>query len=517
MNLVQVIASYNLGHADNMRRIIGKKKIDEMPKLYDEFMYGHKYVIEKFENLLAKYDDMKKQFDDDGNEGIVIKSDYDGKDLFLRKQDIENTIKKNKKAMDAHEIIGAVPNGYDKKFAHNLFEQMAAFSGYAFNKSHSACYADETYQTAWLKVHYPVEFMTALLSVRGGDKDKTMENLKEAKRMGIRILPPDINKSNADFWPDAGAIRFGLFSIAGVGEKAVRALIAERDKNGDFADFEDFYKRCVVDFKKTEEQKSNPINRSVIRTLIEAGCFDTFEKNRYNLLNHYNFTLRKDKVWGGLEEDLKQSSQKSNHSFYFDPALFNEKRMLQMEHELIGIYVSGSPYEDLPFTSLQDMDISRGRRDKSEYDVGGRITKVRTIKTRRKEDMAFVEIETQLEPLEFTVFPDVFKACNQHLYKDNIIVVRGYREKSMYNGEEKDQFIGSKVLVRDAKKLKKEMGIKTTMPVAKVEAPTEELEVVAQSKPQPKADPVADLFDEDVKPKRKKKRSSKVDVGSYII
>lgn len=518
MGLVQVIAGYNLGHADNFRRVIGKKKIDEMPKLYDEFMYGHKYVIEKFENLLAKYDSMPKHTDKDGNEGVIIKSDYDGNDLFLRKQDIENTIKKNKKAMDSHEIVGAVTNNYKESFAKNLFSQMAAFAGYAFNKSHSACYADETYQTAWLKVHYPVEFMTALLSVRGGDKEKTMENLKEAKRMGIRILPPDINKSYADFSPDAGAIRFGIFSIAGVGEKAVRAIVRERDDNGDYKDFDDFYTRCVVNFVKTEEQKSNPINRGVIRTLIEAGCFDTFERNRYNLLNHYNFTLRKDKVWNGLEEDLLTSKEKANHSFAYDPAQFNEKRMLQMEHELIGIYVSGSPYEDLPFTPLLEMDISRGRRDKTEYDVGGRITKVRTIKTKRKDDMAFVEIETQLEPLEFTVFPDVFKSCSQHLYKDNIVVVRGYREKSYYNGEEKDQFIASKVLVRDAKKLKKQMGIKTTMPLAQVEAPKEELAVVEQSVPVKKADPVADLFDEEPTPKRKKKRKSgKVDVESYIV
>lgn len=519
MNLVQIVAGYNLGHADNFRRVIGKKKVDEMGKLYDEFMYGHKYVIKKFEDLLADYDNMPKFADDDGNEVVKIKSEFDGKDVLLRKTDIENTIKKNKKDMASHEIEGAVNRGYKKSFARNLFAQMAAFAGYAFNKSHSACYADETYQTAWLKKHYPVQFMTALLSVRGGDKDKTLENLKEAKKMGIKIKPPQINESVKEFTPEKDGVRFGLFSIAGVGEKAVDAVIRERDENGHYKSFDDFHNRTVKGFKKTPEQKTNPINRAVIRTLIEAGCFDDFEPNRYKLLNYYNFELRGDKTWVGTEEELSKNSAKSNHSFRYDEKLFNDKLMLEMEFKLIGIYVSGSPYEGLPFTSLADMELSRGRRDKTEYDVGGRITKSRVIKTKKGDPMAFVEIETQLEPIEFTVFPDTYEEYSHQLYKDNIIVVRGYKEKSFYRGEEKEQFIGTKVLVKEAKKLKKAMGIADKTPVQEEEEkPNDDLPIVSQST-ETKSDPVADLFDEDdtPKPRRKRKRSKDLELDKYIV
>jgi DNA polymerase III subunit alpha len=522
MHLVQIVAGYNLGHADTFRRVIGKKKIDEMPKLYDEFMYGHKYVIKKFKKLLDGYDKAKKHTDEDGYEGIMIKSDYDGKDLFLRKQDIENTIKDNEAAMASHEIVGAVPNGYKKDFAHNLFEQMAAFAGYAFNKSHSACYADETYQTAWLKSNYPVEFMTALLSVRGDKKDKTLENLKEAKRMGIKILPPHINQSIKEFYPEGDGIRFGMLSIDGVGEKAVEAVINERRENGDYKDFGDFIERTVNNFTRTDEQKANPINRAVIRKLIEAGCFDFVEPNRYKLLNYYNFDIRGDKLYDGTEEELAKDSKKSNHSYKYDVTKFNDKLMLEMEHSLIGIYVSGSPYEGLPFTSLQDMDVSRGRRDKTEYDVGGCITKVRTIKTKKGDPMAFVEIETQLEPLEFTVFPDTYEKYSDQLYKNNIIVVRGYKEKSFYRGEEKEQFISSKILVKDAKKLKRQMGINEVKPdeeeVVSDEKKADDLPIMQQSKPEPRKDPVADLFEEE-KPKRKKKRKRRKekDLEEYIV
>lgn len=510
MQMVQIIAGYNLGHADTLRKIIGKKKIDEMPKLYDEFVYGHRYVINKFQKLLEEYDSMEKKYDKDQNEGIVIVSEYDGKDMFLTKSDIENTIKKKKKAMEAHEIKGAIACGYEKSFAASLFKQMAAFAAYAFNKSHSACYADESYQTAWLKVHYPVQFMTALLSVRGGDKDKTLENLKEAKRMGIRILRPDINESHMEFRPVKDSIRFGLLSIAGVGEKAVKRIIEDRDQNGVFKSFDDFISRLVDGFVKTDDYKSNPVQRNVIRKLIEAGCFDTFNTNRYELLNYYNFKVRGDKEWTGTLEDLEKDSAKKDHSYKYDISAFNDKLMLEMEYRLIGIYVSGSPYEDLPFTSLQDMDISRGRYNKTEYDVGGRITKIRQIKTKKGDPMAFVEIETQLEPLEFTVFPNVFKDYKDQLYKENIIVVRGYKEKSSYRGEEKEQFIASKVLVKQAKSLKKKMGIKSKKVVE------EEVEVKSKEAPKPRPkrkDPVASLFDE--KPKKKKKRKN-LDLEQYV-
>lgn len=380
--------------------------------------------------------------------------------------------------------------------------------------------------------------MTALLSVRGEDKDKTLENLKEAKKMGIKIQPPHINESVREFTPETDGVRFGLLSIAGVGPKAVDYILLEREertekvkrsddkivevkKGGPFKSFDDFHDRIVKGFKKTPEQKTNPINRSVIRTLIQAGCFDEFEPNRYKLLNYYNLHLRRDKEWIGSEAELEKNSAKSNHSFRYDEKAFNDKLMLEMEHNLIGIYVSGSPYEGLPFTSLQDMELSRGRRDKTEYDLGGRIIKSRVIKTKKGDPMAFVEIETQLEPIEFTVFPDTYDEYSQHLYKDNIIVVRGYKEKSFYRGEEKEQFIATKVLVKEAKKLKKQMGISDRpMIQEEEEEKSDDLLIMSQSdKIEKKSDPVADLFDDDdtPKPKKRRKRSKELELNKYII
>lgn len=517
MELVQKIAGYNLAHADTFRRVIGKKKISEMPKLYDEFMYGHNYVIEKFSKLLANYDKMKKVTDEKGNEGVLSYDEFQKKEVMFTKSDIENTIKSNNKAKAIFEIKGAIAMGFPKKFADSLFRQMAAFAGYAFNKSHSACYADETYQTAWLKAKHPVEFMTALLTVRGGDKDKTLENLKEAKRMGIKILAPNINMSDLGFTPEGDGIRFGLFSILGVGDKAVAYIINERNQNGRYNDFDHFVARIIDAFQKTPEQKSNPVNRTVMRTLIKAGAFDEFQPNRHKLLNYYNVTLRKDKVYYGSEEELeKDKKAKSNHSVWYDEAMFTEKRMLEMERELIGIYVSGSPYEDLPFTPLTDMKLST-RRDKTEYEIGGRISKIKVIKTKKGDAMAFVSIETQLEPLEFTVFPDAYEANNQHLYQDNIVVVRGYKEESFYKGEMKEQFIGTKILTREAKKLKKLMGIKGEAPTPRPEPPQadDDLAIVAQSKP--KNDPVAELFDEEPKKaKRRTRRKPMETVSDYL-
>ncbi|WP_422661622.1 PHP domain-containing protein (plasmid) [Paenibacillus sp. EC2-1] len=493
MHAVQIVAGYNLGHADSFRRVIGKKKISEVKKLYDEFMYGHQYVIEKYEKLTKEYDDMPKFKDKDGNEVVRIKSEFDGTDLDLTRGDINSKLAETKAARDVFEVPGAVNKGYKKKYARSLFKQMAKFAGYAFNKPHSGCYADETFQTAWLKTHYPVQFLTALLTIRaeGADsKNKTLDNLKEAKRLGIRILQPNINESLAGFYPEADGVRFGLQSIAGIGEGVITPILKERDENGPFKSFEDFVDRTSF--------KGSKVNRGVYRILIRAGCFDCFNPNRHELLNHYNFDIRKDKEWVGSEEELNKDSKKSNHSYRYDTASFTDKRALEMERELIGIYVSGSPYDDLPFTSLVEMSVST-RRDKKMYEVGGRIAGIKAITTRGGKKMAFITMETQLEPMDVTVFPEQYEDFKHHLYRDNIVVIRGYKEKD-YRNEENENFICDKVLIKQAKKLKKELGVK--------EGKIEEEDLQTQPKkpvedrPKPKADPVADLFE---KPKKKRK------------
>lgn len=509
MQISRNVSGYSRGQADGFRSVISKKKIPEIKKQYDTFVYGHENAQAYWQKALDAWDTAKKTVveDKDGNkEDAILWHDRHAKrKIPLTYPILKDKLETYKKEMAINIIPGAVNNDYTEEFADNLFRQIEAFGGYGFNRSHSACYADETYQTAWLKYYYPVEFMAALLTVRGGDKEAVLDNLKETKRLGLKILPPDINKSDIGFFPEKEGIRFGLKSIDGVGDKAVEYILLKRKEQGAFTSFDDFIQRVVSDFVKSDTQKTNPVNRSVIRQLIRAGCFDDTEPNRFTLLNHYNFTIRKDKVWTGTEEELSKEKAKSDHSISYDPAQFNEKRMLQMEYELIGLYVTKSPYESLPYTPLSDMEVST-RYDKRDYEVGGRITKIRTIKTKKGDPMAFVEIETQLEPLEITVFPKEYDDCAQHLYKDNIVVFRGYKEKSYYSGQEKEQFICQKILVKDAKKLKKEMGIQSEKPIES-SSDLEDLPIMAQSQPKPKQDPVAELFSEGRQRKKKRQRT----------
>ena len=514
MTIVREVAGYSRGQADGFRKVISKKKIPDIKKQYDIFVYGHEYALEHAKKALNAWTTSDKIQDDKGTDGIMFYDHHADRDLFTTLKDIEGKIKDIEKDMKTNVIQGATNMGYSVKFADNLFRQIEAFGGYAFNKSHSACYADETYQTAWLKLYHPTEFMAALLTVRGDSKEKVLDNLKEAKRMGIKILPPQINLSDNGFHPETDGIRFGLQSIDGVGEKAVDFLVEERKLNGDFTSFDDFIKRIVTDFKKTEKYKTNPINRSVIKQLIKAGCFDIFEPNRYALLNYYNFTVRGDKVWNGKPDDLEKDSAKKNHSVFYDTSQFNEKRMLQMEFELIGIYVTKSPYEDLPYVALADMDAVRGWEKTPTYDVGGRITKIKPIKIKNGKSagrsMAHIFIETQFDTYRITAFADEYDDYGQHFYIDNILVFRVYKKTGTYNGAPTEDLILSKVLVKQGNKLKKEMGIKEQESIPTTTPKEDELPAFKVDTEMPvRPDPVADLFDDSPMAKRKRRKQEK--------
>lgn len=512
MTIVREVAGYSRGQADGFRKVISKKKISEIKKQYDILVFGHKKAMQFAQAAKDAWDTEEHVDNDKGVEGIMFPDAHAGRKIFMSLEDIDDKIKDLEKDMKLNVIPGMINMGYTEKFADNLFRQIEAFGGYAFNKSHSACYADETYQTAYLKYYYPTEFMAALLTVRGDNKDSVLDNLKEAKRMGIKILPPQINLSNMGFNPEIEGIRFGLQSIDGVGEKAVSYLMDERDTNGDYKDFQDFYDRIVKGFVKTDTYKTNPINRSVIRQLIKGGCFDVFEPNRYSLLNYYNFTLRGDKVWGGKVDDLEKDSAKKDHSILYDTKDFNEKRMLQMEFDLIGIYVSKSPYEDLPYVALADMEPVSGWNKTPDYDVGGRITKIKPIKIKngksKGKDMAHIFIETQFDTYRITAFADEYEDYGQHFYVDNILVFRVYKKMGNYNGAVTEDLTLTKVLVKQGNKLKKEMGIKQKEHIVSTakEPSLPILDQVAEAPVRP--DPVAGLFDDTPAARRKRKRES---------
>ena len=227
MQIVRDLAGYSLGRADLVRRAMGKKKLDVMAKERENFIHG--------------------QVDENGN--IIIK--------------------------------GCVRNGIDEKSANKIFDEMAEFAKYAFNKSHAACYAVVAYRTAYLKAYYPVEFMAAMLNSFLGNLDKIPAYTEECKRLNIQILKPDINKSYTKFTVDGDKIRFGLGSVKNVGTSAVDEIVAERDRNGQFKDFTDFCERI---------QETN-VNKKCIESLIKAGAFDEFNETRRTLMESFESIL----------------------------------------------------------------------------------------------------------------------------------------------------------------------------------------------------------------------------------
>ena len=225
MQIVRDLAGYSLGRADLVRRAMGKKKLDVMAKEREVFIHG--------------------QVDEQGN--VVVP--------------------------------GCVRNGIDEESANKIFDEMAEFAKYAFNKSHAACYAVVSYQTAYLKAYYPAEFMAAMLNSYLGNLDKVPIYIDDCKSLNIEILKPDINISNLKFTVDRtnnenGNIRFGLGSIKNVGIAPVEAIIKEREENGEFKDFTDFCERI----------EDTGVNKKCIESLIKAGAFDELGKNRATLL-----------------------------------------------------------------------------------------------------------------------------------------------------------------------------------------------------------------------------------------
>ena len=292
MQIVRDLAGYSLGRADLVRRAMGKKKLDVMAKEREYFIHG--------------------QTDENGN--VVIK--------------------------------GCIRNGIDEASANKIFDEMAEFAKYAFNKSHAAAYAVVSYRTAYLKAYYPEEFMAATLNSFLGNLDKIPMYIDECKRLKIDILKPDINKSYTKFTVDNGKIRFGLGSVKNVGIAAVNAIVKEREENGTYESFTDF---C-------ERMKNETVNKKCIESLIRAGAFDEFEQTRATLLASFESILdtiqdtnRKSFAGQVTMFDLANPEDNVNELKYTfnEQKEFSEKDLLSMEKEMLGIYISGHPLEKL--------------------------------------------------------------------------------------------------------------------------------------------------------------------------
>ena len=392
MQIVRDLAGYSLGRADLVRRAMGKKKLDVMAKEREIFING--------------------QVDDDGN--IIVP--------------------------------GCVRNGIDEKSADKIFDEMAEFAKYAFNKSHAACYAVVAYRTAYLKAYYPAEFMAATLNSFLGNLDKIPQYIDECKELGIEILKPDINKSSTKFTVEDGKIRFGLGSIKNVGIAPVDSIIKERNENGEYSSFTDFCERIA----------GEAVNKKCIESLIKSGTFGSFNENRATLLASFENiidtiqSINKKGLDGQVSMfDLGSNGEEQNLNeikyTFLNKDEFTEKELLSMEKEMLGIYISGHPLEKLreqiekesnintlnlreidSQNSQEEQQIERKQfKDGQNVKYAGIITSIKKKYTKTNKIMAFLTVEDLYGQAEIIVFENAYLSSQSSLVEDNIVTIEG--------------------------------------------------------------------------------------------
>ncbi len=349
-------------------------------------------------------------------------------------------------------VPGCVRNGIDAESANKIFDEMAEFAKYAFNKSHAACYAVVAYRTAYLKAYYPAEFMAATLNSFLGNLDKIPQYIDECKKLGIEILKPEINKSSTKFTVENGKIRFGLGSIKNVGTVPVDNIVKERRKNGPYKSFTDFCERIA----------DEAVNKKCIESLIKAGAFDEFDKTRNTLLASFENII--DVIQSGKKKemngqvsmfDLGTESQKeelNEMKYTFEEhEEMPKKELLSLEKEMLGIYISGHPLEKLREqilrnTNITSMDIKEldeqildslkdpemGKlgsklkyKDGQYIKYAGIITAIKKKYTKSNRIMAFITVEDLYGTVEMICFENAYLKAGKSLIEENIVLVEG--------------------------------------------------------------------------------------------
>ncbi len=323
-------------------------------------------------------------------------------------------------------LEGTARNRMDISKARHVYELMEKFGGYGFNKSHSVAYAMIAYWTAYLKAHYPVQFMAGLLTEDMGSQDKTIKNIAECKEMGIPILPPDINESQVDFAVVGDGIRFGLAAVKNVGVKAVEAIVHEREGGGPFESLTDFCKR--VDKSK--------VNKRVLEGLIQCGAFDFTGVFRSRLFGSLSDALS----YGGMSEDPNQlnmfdlfpSREKDTSVELKDIDEWPDDEKLRREKESLGFYITGHPLDRFAdvidgFATTTTQGLA-SVEDKSILRLAGLVNSMRVKRTRKGEKMAVINVEDKEGFTEVVVFPDVFSKCASMLSDDRPLLITGEAE-----------------------------------------------------------------------------------------
>ena len=378
MQIVRDLAGYSLGRSDLLRRAMSKKKAAVMEKERKIFIYG------------------------DEETGVP----------------------------------GCIKNGIDEQTANKIYDAMIDFAKYAFNKSHAAAYAVVSYQTAWLKYYFPVEYMAALMTSVIDNPSKVSEYIYACRQMNIKILPPDINKGEANFSVDGGDIRYGLAAIKSIGRPVIKAIVEDREELGLFQNLEDFITRLSA---------KNILNKRTIENLIKAGALDTLGGTRKQFMSIYVQIVdhvtqeKKNSMVGQMTLfDLVSEDQKEEFQIRMpDVGEYSKETLLAFEKEVLGIYVSGHPleaYEEKWKKSISattadfQLDEETGHtkvHDGAKEIIGGMITE-KTIKhTKTNQMMAFITVEDLLGTVEVVVFPRDYEKNRDYLEVDSKVFVRG--------------------------------------------------------------------------------------------
>ncbi len=349
------------------------------------------------------------------------------------------------KKMGQQFIDGAIENGVPKEVVEKIWNDILGFADYAFNKSHSACYAMIAYWTAYLKAHYPDAFMAALLTSDANDIDRLAIEISEAQHMGIKVLPPDVNESFVEFAvvPGKSQIRFGMAAVKGVGVGAVEEILRAR-KEARFENIEDFAKRVSV----------SKFNKKGWESLIKSGGFDQMADRSdllFNLESIQSFAskLQKEATSGqtdlfGLMGDDSQSVQPSIRIEQASTR-HSEKERLMWERELMGLYISAHPLDQFTeYFAEQTTPLGtlKPDHDGSKVTVGGLIGRIRTIVTKSGSKMAFIAIEDKTGESEVIVFPKVYQQIGEALKQDVAIKIEG-----SVNARDRDGALGSEIKV----------------------------------------------------------------------
>ena len=350
-------------------------------------------------------------------------------------------------------IDKCVEKGMTQKDAKDLFDKIGSFAAYCFNRAHSACYAFVAYQTAYLKAHYPVEYLCAMLSNSKDDMAKIQLYISEAQKSGIKILPPDINKSNLEFTPDGNNIRFGLNSVKGLGETVLQVIIDERNNNGEFKSIADFAGRL----------NTKVVNKKTIESLAKCGAFDCFGISRKKIINNIDNIcaassreaqakeLGQVSLFASLSADNSSYTMQS-FELYGSDEEYSEREIQEDEKEYLGFYVTSHPLESirdkLPFLTTHNISDLAELKDNSNVTVCGLLSSVRKIPT-KKDPLKFITVGTVEDltgSIEFVSFPKKEKKSKNKNEEESNVEADDY---NIYLQPEKKVIISGKFRVKD--------------------------------------------------------------------